>query len=953
MPSETHDQLESLLCAAIEINSDTEREAYINKACGTDSELRDKVKRLVVAHFQAGQFLKHGDTSLGDAEPMQPLENVGCKIGNYKLLEQIGEGGMGSVFMAEQSKPVQRQVALKIIKAGMDTRQVIARFEAERQALAIMDHPNIARVFDAESTNSGRPYFVMELVKGIPITKYCDERKLDINARLELMIPVCQAIQHAHQKGIIHRDIKPSNVLVAQYDGRPVPKVIDFGISKATAQKLTEKTMFTGYGQIVGTLEYMSPEQADLNQLDIDTRSDVYSLGVLLYELLTGSTPLDGNKLRSAAFGEMLRMIREEEPPRPSKRLSSIETLASVSANRRMEPRKLSGLMLGELDWIVMMALEKERGDRYESANAFAADIQRYLAQEQVLACPPSLRYRLTKSARKHKVLLTTAGLLSVSLLLGTALSVWQAVRATSAQNQAKVVLDFYQGAVLSAARPKDLDGGLGKDVTLLQAINAAEPMISPTFSHQPIVEASVRDELGKTYRYLGEPKRAILQHRRAIDLRKSDLGPAHIDTLTSMLNLAEDYQDAREFELALSLGQETLLSAKSKLGENHLFTLACMSQLGNTYRGVGRWDDAAKLHEAELKIATKTVGPKDQVTLRSMNNLALVYQNTGKLEQAISLYENVLDIAQRALGEHHPCTLLVTANLGTGYHEAGDMAKAMPFLKKALDLQTTILGRDHPQTLRTMISIADAHVWQESGSNWNEALPLYQEAYDLGKEKQGSTHPDSLIRMDNLAHALRSAQKLDESLAVFEDLFSLMTDELGMEHPDTQACKFQLALAYRSTKDFDQAIPLLEQIYQSRKSELGSSNDATLGIMRELADTLDTSKEFAKAESLYRELLESQTMIGPELLKTNLAKLALGRNLFQQEKFADAEPLLLAGYEGLKSNREPGYDRRMAQAIRRFMEFYTAWGKSDESAKWQNELDKISPTSNSRESTP
>ena len=476
MPSEIEDQLESLLCAAIEIDSDAEREAYIDKACGTDSELRDKVKRLVVAHFQAGQFLKHGDTSLGDADPMQPVEHVGSRIGNYKLLEQIGEGGMGSVFMAEQSKPVQRQVALKIIKTGMDTRQVIARFEAERPALAIMDHPKIAKVFEAGSTDSGRP-------------------------------------------------------------------------------------------------------------------------------------SLDGNKLRSAAFGEMLRMIREEEPLRPSKRLSSIETLASVSANRRMEPHKLSGLMLGELDWIVMMALEKERGDRYESANAFAADIQRYLAQEKVLACPPSLRYRLTKSARKHKVLLTTAGLLSVSLLLGTALSVWQAVRATNAQYQAKLVLDFYQGAVLSAARPKDLDGGLGKDVTLLQAINAAEPMISQTFSHQPLVEASVRDELGKTYRYLGEPKKAILQHRRAIDLRKSDLGPAHIDTPTSMLNLAEDYQDARELELTLSLGQETLLSAKSQLGENHLFTLACMRLLGNTYRGVGRWDDAAKLHEAELKIATKTVG--------------------------------------------------------------------------------------------------------------------------------------------------------------------------------------------------------------------------------------------------------------------------------------------------------------------------------------------------------
>src|SRR2546426_859701 len=325
-------------------------------------------------------------------------------LGPYKLLEQIGEGGMGTVWMAQQTEPVKRLVAVKLIKAGMDSRQVIARFEAERQALALMDHPNIARVLDAGTTSAGRPYFVKDLVKGVPITRYCDEHHLTPRQRLDLFIPVCQATQHAHQKGIIHRDIKPSNVMVTLYDGKPVPKVIDFGVAKATEQRLTERTLFTQYGTLVGTLEYMSPEQAEMSALGVDTRSDIYSLGVLLYELLTGSTPLSHKRVREAAYGEVLRMIKEEEPPKPSTRLSdSGEALASISAQRHMEPAKLTKLVRGELDWIVMKALEKDRNRRYETANGFAADVQRYLNDEPVQACPPSAGYRLRKLVRRHK----------------------------------------------------------------------------------------------------------------------------------------------------------------------------------------------------------------------------------------------------------------------------------------------------------------------------------------------------------------------------------------------------------------------------------------------------------------------------------------------------------------------------------------------------------------------
>jgi tetratricopeptide (TPR) repeat protein/serine/threonine protein kinase len=364
-------------------------------------------------------------------------ERPGTVIGPYKLLQQIGEGGMGTVYMAEQTKPVQRKVALKLVKPGMDSQQVTARFEAERQALALMDHPNIAKVLDGGTTESGRPYFVMELVKGVPITKYCDEHRLTPRERLELFVPVCQAVQHAHQKGIIHRDLKPSNVMVCIYDGKPVPKVIDFGVAKATGPKLTERTLYTEFGAIVGTFEYMSPEQAQLDQLDVDTRSDIYSLGVLLYELLTGTTPLERKRLKEVAVLELLRLVREEEAPRPSTRLSTTEALPSIAANRGTEPKKLTGLMRAELDWIVLKALEKDRNRRYETANGFAMDIQRYLADEAVAACPPSAAYRFRKLARRNKVAFWATGVVALALIVGTAVSVWQAVRATRAEKLA------------------------------------------------------------------------------------------------------------------------------------------------------------------------------------------------------------------------------------------------------------------------------------------------------------------------------------------------------------------------------------------------------------------------------------------------------------------------------------------------------------------------------------
>src|SRR5438876_6522803 len=407
---------------AIQLDDPAARGEFLQRACATDAALRERVEGLLSVYDRPGNF-PQSPVARPEVTVDQPeaREAPGTIIGPYKLLQQIGEGGMGTVYMAEQTHPVQRKVALKVIKSGMDSRQVIARFEAERQALAMMDHVNIARVFDAGATEAGRPYFVMELVHGVPITKYCDDNHLTPSERLELFVPVCQAIQHAHQKGIIHRDIKPSNVMVTLYDGKPVAKVIDFGVAKATEQKLTERTLFNQYGTMVGTLEYMSPEQAEMSALGVDTRSDIYSLGVLLYELLTGSTPLTHKRMKEAAYAEILRMIREEEPLRPSTRLSdSGEALASISAQRHMEPAKLTKLVRGELDWIVMKTLEKDRNRRYDTANAFADDVRRYLNDETVLACPPSALYRLGKFARRRKVALAIGALSALFLILGT-----------------------------------------------------------------------------------------------------------------------------------------------------------------------------------------------------------------------------------------------------------------------------------------------------------------------------------------------------------------------------------------------------------------------------------------------------------------------------------------------------------------------------------------------------
>jgi serine/threonine protein kinase/tetratricopeptide (TPR) repeat protein len=536
----------AIFLEAVERHAPDQWPAFLDRACAGQPVLRGQVEALLEAHREVGtaqmQELSEGTGAGRVATVDDPpvCEQPGAVIGPYKLLEHIGEGGFGVVFMAEQTEPVRRKVALKVLKPGMDSRQVVARFEAERQALAIMDHPNIAKVFDGGATPSGRPYFVMELVKGAPITDFCDQNQLTPRERLELFVPVCQAVQHAHQKGIIHRDLKPSNVLVSRHDSTPVVKVIDFGVAKALGQELTDKTLFTGVAQMVGTPLYMSPERAGMSDLDVDTRSDVYSLGVLLYELLTGTTPFTKDRFQRAAYDEIRRIIREEEPPRPSTRFSeSKDSLPSISAQRHTEPAKLTKLVRGELDWIVMKALEKDRNRRYETANGFAMDVQRYLADEPVQACPPSAAYRLRKFMRRNKVGLAVAGLvLGFLLALGTGAG-W-ALRDREAREREAA----QEAARKLALTEEDIRQALGRAGSSLAELHAA---LKNKGGVQALLNQPARWEL-----FLRTAQAELTQAQRLLAGAGRELGA---DVVEALDRLEQQFAgDEADYRLALRL---------------------------------------------------------------------------------------------------------------------------------------------------------------------------------------------------------------------------------------------------------------------------------------------------------------------------------------------------------------------------------------------------------------
>jgi eukaryotic-like serine/threonine-protein kinase len=811
---------QTIFTEALERTDPQERDAFLDQACQGDPALRQRINRLLAQHLHAGRFLEAPPVATDTMDQPGGTEYPGTRIGPYKLIEQIGEGGMGTVWMAEQKEPVKRLVALKLIKPGMDSRQVIARFEAERQALALMDHVNIARVLDAGTTSSGRPYFVMDLVRGVPITRYCDEHRLTPRQRLELFIPVCQAVQHAHQKGIIHRDLKPTNVLVALYDGKPVSKIIDFGVAKATGQSLTEKTLVTGFGNIVGTLEYMSPEQAEINQLDIDTRSDIYSLGVLLYELLTGSPPFSRRELEQAGMLEMLRVIREQEPSKPSTKLSTAEGLPALAANRGTEPAKLARLVRGELDWIVMKSLEKDRNRRYETANGFAADLQRYLDDEPVQACSPSALYRLRKFARRNRAVLTSVVVVMAALTVGAAVASWQAIRATKAQTLAQQRLESEKKAREEAIANLQK----AREAVDQMLTRVAEEKLLDVPQMEPLRKALLEDAL-KFYEY-------FLQQRSTDPEIRLETGNARRRVADIYWHLGQYSEAEKEYHRSIALLNE--LQAEGPLWiQAHEGLAMAYSRLG--FLLISPWmrfEGAEKAYREAIALWQELAVERPEHT-DYQHQLADCLQRLGNVLRGRQQYPSAEEMLRRALsiheslvagspGEHRYQHNLAINHFFLGYLFCEPSVRrwddAILEHRQALRIQEQLvadapLRADYRHFLGEVNwALGNAHAAQ---GNMSEAEPAYLCGIDLWK-KLRIEFPNVPVYVKYLAYSYDSLGQAQVSVGRTEESIASYTNAIELKSDDWRAWHHR-GCAYSKLEEWDKAVTDFTKVIELR----------------------------------------------------------------------------------------------------------------------------------------
>ena len=808
-----------------------------------------------------------------------PSEELGAHVGRYRLVGTLGEGGFGTVYEAEQSHPVKRRVALKVIKLGMDTREVIARFEAERQALALMDHPHIARVLDAGATDSGRPYFVMELVKGEPISAYCDCVRLDLRGRLVLFGQVCAAVQHAHAKGVIHRDLKPSNVLVSTQDDQPYAKVIDFGIAKATGRRLTDLSLFTAQQQMVGTPLYMSPEQAE-GSADIDTRTDIYSLGVMLYELLTGSTPVPSDSLRVAAYAEIQRVIREVEPPRPSTRLrQSLDTGADIATRRGTEPRALARQLRGELDWIVMKALDKDRARRYETANGLAMDIRRFLDGEPVLAAPPGAGYRARKFVRRHKGAVAAAVLVAASLLAGIGAFAWQARIARQRAAELEQVSTF-QAEMLSQVDPTRAGELLSQDVLArhaaalaaaglpepdreasaqafaaqwqkVNATDAASELIDNTilkpavaaidarFADQPTVAAALRQVLADRYLGMGRYPAARPLQEQALATRREQLGPDHPQTLVSQIGLGGLLLQMGELDAAQPLLLDALERQRRVLGDDDPMTLNCLNSLGILEYLRGDLAKAEPYLREALAALRRVHGNEHPYTMASISNLGSLLQGLGKLDQAEAMFREAADLQRKVLGPDDPGTLTSLNNLALSLQMQGRAAEAEPYLRDVLAAERRVNGDEHPDTLTSINTLGFA---LQAQGKLAEAEPLYLEALEKQRRVRGEGDVNTLTTLNNLGSLWVAQGRNAEALAL------LVPAEAGMRAAFTgpnarQVAKWLLNLgkARLGLAEYDAAEAALLESHALYVQTRGAGHADTLACAAALAELYAT----------------------------------------------------------------------------------------------------------------
>jgi len=784
-PSKT----EEIYYAVLDKGSDTERSVYLDDACAHDSALRSRVEALLRANEDAGSFLKASLVNPNVSLDMTETDDIlGTTIGHYILREKIGEGGMAVVYRAEQQQPIQRTVALKLIKLGMDTKSVIARFAAERQALALMDHPNIARVFEAGATDAGRPYFVMEWVQGISITEYCDKNKLNTQQRLELFIPICNAVHHAHQKGIIHRDLKPSNIMVTLQDSIPTPKVIDFGIAKATDRHLTEKTLFTHHAQIIGTPEYMSPEQAELSNGDVDTRTDIYSLGIILYELLTGVLPFDADTLRAAALSEIHRIIREQEPLRPSTRLSALGEKAKVIAQQRdTEPGALLRRLKGELEWIPLKAMRKDRARRYTSAAEFAVDIRNYLRSAPLIAGPESRFYVTRKWAKRHRALVTFVSTVAATILIGLVTSIGLYIRAEGARQrealaraEAQAAIDFLTQDLLGAVYPERVNK---QEVTVSYLLDNASQNLEQKLSGTPRVEALIHETMGSTYGKMGKFEAAELHLKRAFEIRLEQHGERHLATLTAMDQLGSLYISRTQFDKAFPLLSKALDGRKELLGEAHPDTLKSMLSLATRCVCKVDYSQGVELIAEVIDIGKREMGEDDPLVLEAMLCLAGTYRMGSQYEQAERLALEGYALCCRNLGEDHSLTLQFTAALCWIYTGMSRQNEARQIALPALETSRKVLGEDHPITISLMYHLGEAYLalWQH-----DKAAPLLTRSVELATRVLGEESAMTVLYASTLAVLYDRQKRHKEHEDLLIRLIEISRRTLRKDHPQT-----------------------------------------------------------------------------------------------------------------------------------------------------------------------
>ncbi|MBT8486474.1 MAG: serine/threonine-protein kinase, partial [Phycisphaerae bacterium] len=743
-----HDRERDIFEASLGLSPAARRD-YIRDAADGDRALEDRVNRLLAAHERRGSATHSVEAGV----PAIPDDVE--RVGPYTLLERIGEGGMGVVYVAEQKHPVYRRVALKLIKAGMDTKEVIARFHSERQALALMNHANIAGILDAGATETGRPYFVMEYVPGMPLIDYCDRHRLEIDARVKLFVDVCMAVQHAHQKGIIHRDIKPSNILVMEDNGRPVAKVIDFGVAKAISRSLSDVTLHTQIGGFLGTPEYVSPEQAEKTTLDVDTRADVYSLGAVLYELLSGERPFD---FRDSVYAEIQDTIRERDPSPPSVRVEERTFDRAAAWRTRVTPESLVRKLRGDLDWITMKAMEKDRVRRYSSASELAADLTRHLNQEPVVAGPPSTTYRLGKFARRHSVLLLLAGIAAFALVTAVAGTTFGLLRARQAAEGSAVqaaiaeeVNAFLNDDLLAAVAPDQL----GIAISVREVLDRAAQRIEGKFPERPLVEASIRRTIGTTYARLGEYAAAEPHLVRALALHEDTHGATHPETLAGLVDVGALARLRGRHAEAEPLLRAALDGRRQVLGDDHVDTLDSMKELAILYEAIGLYSDAERLYVESLEARRQHHGADDPGTLEIAEDLSILYQHMGQYEAAERLQLEAWMGMRRTLGEEHPETLNSVINLTALYLRQGRFTEAEPLLVENVEAQRRVMGAEHPRTLMSMNNLGYLY---ECIGRFDEAERLLLEALTIKSRVVGEEHPSTLESLDSLIDLYRKS---------------------------------------------------------------------------------------------------------------------------------------------------------------------------------------------------